>query len=77
MRNFNYKITERIAILSQSENGGRTLELNRISYNGREARIDLRRWGHNDGEHFMQKGVTLTEEEAAELQAALGRIALG
>ena len=37
MSDFNYKITERIAVLSQSANGEKTLELNRISYNGRAA----------------------------------------
>ena len=76
MRDFNYKITERIAVLSRSANGEKTLELNRISYNGRAAKLDLRRWEHTNGEDAMRKGITLTDEEAAELKAALGGIAL-
>ena len=74
MSDFNYKITERIAVLSQSANGEKTLELNRISYNGREAKLDLRCWEHGDEGDVMRKGITLTEDEAAELEAALGRM---
>ena len=74
MSNFNYKITERIAVLSRSANGEKTLELNRISYNGRAAKLDLRRWDHSNGEDAMRKGITLTDEEAAELKAALDGI---
>ena len=74
MSNFNYKITERIAVLSQSADGSKTLELNRISYNGRAAKLDLRRWDHSNGEDAMRKGITLTDEEAAELKAALDGI---
>lgn len=76
MSDFNYKITERIAVLSQSANGEKTLELNRISYNGRAAKLDLRRWEHSNGEDSMRKGITLTEEETAELKAALDRATL-
>ena len=74
MRDFNYKIAERIAVLSQSADGEKTLELNRISYNGREAKLDLRRWDHQDGQEKMLKGVTLTDEETAELKAAMSRM---
>ena len=68
MQDFSYDVTERIAIISQSADGGNTLELNRISYNGRPAKLDLRRWSHEPGEEpRMHKGITLTDEEAAEL----------
>lgn len=76
MRDFNYNITERIAVLSRSANGEKTLELNRISYNGRAAKLDLRRWDHSNGEDVMRKGITLTDEEAAELKVAMSGIAL-
>lgn len=74
MSDFNYKITERIAVLSRSADGSKTLELNRISYNGRAAKLDLRRWEHSNGEDSMRKGITLTDDEAAELGAALSGI---
>ena len=41
-RPFNYEITERIAVLSQS--GDTSKELNKVSYNGQPAKYDLRSW---------------------------------
>lgn len=74
MSDFNYKITEHIAVLSQSANGEKTLELNRISYNGRAAKLDLRRWDRSGGQEKMLKGITLSDEEADELKAAMSRM---
>ena len=68
MKDFSYEVTERLAIISQSTDGKYTLELNRINYNGRPAKLDLRHWSHAPGEEpRMHKGITLTDEEAAEL----------
>lgn len=68
MKEFSYEVTERLAIISRSADGKNTLELNRISYSGRQAKLDLRRWSHEPGEEpRMHKGITLTDEEAAEL----------
>ena len=68
MKEFSYNIEERIAIISRSADGNNTLELNRVSYNGRPAKLDLRRWSYEeDGSAKMHKGITLTDEEAAEL----------
>ena len=69
MRDFNYEIKKRLGILSQ--NGEKTLELNLVSYNGREPKIDLRRWDRNGGEEKLLKGLTMTNEEAAALFEAL------
>ncbi len=74
MSDFNYNITERIAVLSQNASREKTLELNRISYNGRAAKLDLRRWDRSGGQEKMLKGITLTDEEADELGAAMSRI---
>lgn len=71
MKDFNYEIVERIAVLDQKDGGRKTLELNRISYNGRPARFDLRRWDHSDKDEKMLKGLTLTDEEVAALKEAL------
>lgn len=68
-RAFNYAIVERIAVLSQS--GDTTKELNRVSYNGSPAKYDLRSWRRTDGEEKLLKGLTLTEDEATALKAAL------
>ena len=73
MKDFSYEVTERIAVISRKN----TLELNRISYSDRPAKLDLRRWSREPGEEpRMHKGITLTDEEAAELGnvIALNRI---
>ena len=62
-----YEITERIKVLS--ERGVWTKELNKVSWNDREPKFDLRDWNHE--ENRMGKGVTLTEEEARELLEGL------
>lgn len=66
---FNYEIKEQIAVLSQS--GDVTKELNLVSYNGSPAKYDLRSWKRADGQEKLLKGVTLTEEEALLLKEAL------
>lgn len=59
---FNFEIKERIAVLSESEDGKYTTEVNMISYNGAPAKLDIRKW--NRAENRMKKGVTLNEDEA-------------
>lgn len=66
---FNYEIVERIAVLS--ENGNTVKELNKVSYNGSPAKYDLRSWKRENGEEKLLKGLTLNDEEAAALKAAL------
>ena len=67
---FSYDIKERIAVISRNRDGSKTLELNRISYNARPAKLDLRRWSYEpngDGmDAYMSKGITLSDEEAHE-----------
>lgn len=73
MRDFNYKIVEQYGVISGRKNGAETLELNAISYNGRETKIDLRRWDRSEGEKML-KGITLTYAEAEGLRDVLNRI---
>ena len=72
MREFNYEITEHIATISENDNERFTLELNRISYNGAPAKLDLRRWDREKG--TMLKGLTLTEMEAKGIMSTLVHI---
>ncbi len=67
MSNFKYEIVEKIAILS--EKGKWTKELNKVSWNDREAKYDIRDWNHDDGK--MGKGITLSEEELEKLTEAI------
>jgi hypothetical protein len=68
MAEFKYEITQRIAVLSESSKGW-TKELNKVSWNDRPAKYDLRDWHHEDGK--MGKGATLTDEELKKLREVL------
>lgn len=71
---FRYEITDRIAVLA--DNGsGTTKELNRVSYNGSTPKYDLRSWYRSSEGEKLLKGLTLTDDEARSLKAALNNIA--
>ncbi len=70
MADFKYEIVERIVALS--ENGKWTKEFNKVSWNGRPAKYDLRDWNHKDGK--IGKGTTLTDEEINNLKQVLDTI---
>ena len=60
MSDFKFEITEHLGTLSESAKGW-TKELNKVSFNDRPAKYDLREW---DPDHQkMYKGVTLNDEE--------------
>jgi hypothetical protein len=67
-----YEIVERIAILS--EKGNWTKELNKVSWNDRPEKFDLRDWNHDEGK--IGKGITLTEEEMQNFKQVLNSIEL-
>lgn len=60
MADFTFEIEEKLLVLSTAENGW-TKELNRVSFNGAEAKWDLRSWSPDHTK--MGKGITLTNEE--------------
>jgi len=69
MAEITFEITKHIGVLSTSAKGW-TKELNLVSWNGREAKYDIRDWSP---EHeTMSKGITLSDEEITELKALLG-----
>lgn len=63
-----YEIIEELGVLSESAKGW-TKELNLISWNGGAPKYDVRDWAPEHEK--MGKGVTLTKEEALELQKLL------
>ncbi|MBK5253425.1 MAG: YdbC family protein [Peptostreptococcaceae bacterium] len=68
MADIKYEIVEEIGVLSEN-NKGWTKELNRVSWNDRPAKYDIREW---DPEHEkMSKGITLSEEEVEKLRSLL------
>lgn len=73
MAEFKYEITERIAVLSEN-NKGWTKELNKVSWNDRAPKYDLRDWHHEEGK--MGKGATLSDDEIKNLKEVLNAIEL-
>lgn len=68
MANVNFEISKQIGIIGEGR-GGWKKEVNLVSWNGKEPKIDIRDWSP---EHdTMSKGITLTEDEARALVAAL------
>ncbi|EEU75802.1 conserved hypothetical protein [Enterococcus faecalis E1Sol] len=65
---FSYEILEEVAMLSENARGWRK-ELNLISWNGRPPKFDLREWAPDHEK--MGKGITLTNEEFAELSKTI------
>lgn len=61
MAEFKFEIVEELGVLSESPKGW-TKELNRISWNGGQPKLDIRDWSPEHEK--MGKGITLTENEA-------------
>ena len=68
MAELKFELTERIGVLSENAKGW-TKELNKVSWNEREPKYDLREW--NPDHSRMGKGITLTDEEVETLKAIL------
>ena len=69
-KEFSYTIEKHFGTVSGA--GSLPLELNLVSFNGAPARYDLRKWRDKaNGEHTMQKGITLTREELLDLRSFL------
>lgn len=72
-REVTFEIKEHIGVISEN-NKGWTKELNLVSWNGGEAKYDIREW---DPEHVkMSRGVTLNEEQATALRDILNSLEL-
>ena len=63
-----FEIVEHIGDISLSSSGW-TRELNRVSFNGREARWDLRSW--NSSHTRMSKGLSFCDKEMETLAKLL------
>ena len=53
------------------ESGNSSLNLRKVSWNGRDAKLDLRKWSYQDGQERAMKGVTMSDEGADELTGVL------
>ncbi|OHD26939.1 MAG: hypothetical protein A2Y38_21030 [Spirochaetes bacterium GWB1_59_5] len=63
-----FKITRRLAVLGPSGKDW-SVELNVVSWNAREPKLDIRSW--DPSHERMGKGIALTRDEAEKLRAAL------
>ena len=70
MDDFKFEIINEIGVLSSTKKGW-TLELNRVSWNGKEAKYDIRQWSPDHTK--MGRGITLTEEELRGLSKLLNK----
>ena len=68
MADFKYEILKEVGAISQSPSGWKK-ELNLVSWNGGEPKLDLREWSPDHTK--MGKGVSLTVEEAQKLYSLL------
>lgn len=71
MGDFTYEVIQTYGVLSTSPKGW-TTELNLISWNRKDPKLDLRTWSPDHQK--MTKGITLTEEEAAGLKQIIARV---
>lgn len=65
-----FEIINNIGVVSTSTKGWQ-LELNRVSWNGKEPKYDLRSWSPDHEK--MGKGITLTEEDIKSLAELLAK----
>lgn len=70
-QDFKYEIVRSIGTIASFRINGkvRHKELNVISWNGRDPKVDIREW--NDDHTQMSKGITLTRNEARNLYKLL------
>lgn len=73
MADIKFEIKETLGVLSQSNKGWKK-ELNLISWNGREAKYDIREWAPE--RENMGKGITFTKDELKALKDILNSIDL-
>lgn len=71
---FTFEITEHIGDLGINPTTGMTKELNKVSWNGRPAKYDIRDW--DEDHEKMSKGVTLSNSELSELKDLLSTLDL-
>lgn len=73
MADIKFEIEKELGPISESSKGW-TKELNLISWNGKEAKYDLRDWA--PGHEKMGKGITLSSDELKALKELLNNIGI-
>ncbi|HBJ2608303.1 hypothetical protein CJF15_09085 [Clostridium botulinum] len=73
MADIKFEIKDKLGVISESSKGW-TKELNLISWNGKQAKYDLRDWSPEHEK--MGKGITLSVEELKSLKEILNNMDL-
>ncbi|NME84352.1 PC4/YdbC family ssDNA-binding protein [Clostridium sp. SM-530-WT-3G] len=73
MADIKYEIEEELGVVSES-NKGWTKELNLVSWNGKEAKYDIRDWAPEHEK--IGKGITLSKNELKSLKELLNNMDL-
>lgn len=71
MADLKFEVTQQLGSLSTNAKGWNK-ELNLVSWNGADAKYDLRNWSEDHTK--MSKGITLSTEELIELKQLLNSI---
>ena len=71
MEEFRFEITGHVGVLNEGDKGWKK-EVNYVSWNGREAKLDIRDWAPDHKK--MGKGLTFSEEETKKLRDILVEI---
>ncbi|MFR9278332.1 MAG: YdbC family protein [Ezakiella coagulans] len=71
MADFKYEILDNVGVFFNSKNGW-TKEINIISWNGAEGKVDIRSWSPDHSR--MGKGISLTVEEFKALKELMDEI---
>ena len=67
---FSYEIMPDFDFILE-EGANTSTNLRKISWNGRDPKLDIRKWSYNEGEERMLKGCTLSDEGGNELACVL------
>lgn len=67
-----YEIIQTIGVIGKETEKGWQKEVNLISWNGAEPKVDIRAWRADHQK--MSKGITLTKQEAIEVAGILKEI---
>lgn len=71
MPEIRYDITEHLGVISETARGW-TREVNMISWNGREPKVDIRDWSPEHDK--MSKGLTFTKDELKKLAEIIEKL---
>lgn len=71
MADFKYEILDNVGVFFDSKNGW-TKEINIISWNGADGKVDIRSWSPDHSR--MGKGISLTVEEFKALKELMNEI---